>query len=176
MKRIILIVLLSLVLLFLIYKAVTYTEAGFKQVELKTNNNIVYNSTGRSYMDSIIYVGLDQMNINGVMVVIRPMLKPKSSEDLTLKAHIVATDFNYIIFTDNYPRAETISILSHELIHLQQYHSGKLVIKGNQLTWKGETSDLDTWLNVSYANRPWEQEAFREQLELTTKVRNILYQ
>lgn len=176
MKRTILIIVLALVALLLIYKLVTYTEPSFNQVEIKTNNNIVYNSTENKYMDSVVYVGLNEMQIDGVMVVIRPMLTAKSTEDLTLKAHIVATDFNYIIFTGSYPRAETISILCHELIHLQQYHSGKLVIKNKQITWKGETSDLDTWMSVSYQNRPWEQEAFREQQELTTKVRNILYQ
>lgn len=176
MKKIVLIALLSLVAVFVIYKVATYTEPVFKQVKLNTNNNQVYNSTGVNYMDSIVYVGLDQMHIDGVRVVIRPLIKPKSSEDMTFKAHIVATDYNYIIFTGSYPRAEALTVLTHELIHLHQYHTGRLVVKDNKITWQGDTSDMDTWLSVSYSNRPWEQEAFKEQGELRDKVKKVLYQ
>lgn len=176
MRKNILIVCLSLVLLALIYFIATYKESGFKKVDLDIDGIKVYNTTDTQYLDSIVYVGLNELNIHGVVVVIRPLLKEVSQDDRDIRAHIVAADSNYVIFTGKYSRQEAIKIICHELIHLQQYHSGRLIIKNGMVTWQGTTEELDSWMQVSYIARPWEAEAFQEQGKLSEKVSKVLYE
>ena len=79
------------------------------------------------------------------------------------------------------PRAdleEFAQTLSHELIHAEQFKTGKLEhIKvprvGYRLAWKGNIGSKGTTYK-SYRSQPWEVEAFGRSKEVTDKVYELL--
>lgn len=61
------------------------------------------------------------------------------------------------------------SVLAHEMIHLQQYVSGRLqmsVMTGAAI-WEGESFPA----SVPYEERPWEREAFKQERDLLKAYR-----
>ncbi len=176
MKKV-LIILAILVGLFLLYKLTSYTEPSFEKVKLDKANSTVYNTTEQGFLDTIVYVGLDNLKIRDVIVIIKPLESGAQVEDGgTLKAHIIGYGKQYVIFTDALGRKESITVMSHELIHLQQYYTGRLLVKNKMITWQNNTLPLVDWINVSYNNRPWEQEAFQLQGPLRDSIITKLYQ
>lgn len=175
MKRILLI-LAILVGVFLLYKLVTYQEPGFEKVELDKGSSLVFNTTPQAFMDTIVYVGLTNLEITDVVVILKPLnINPQKDEDRTMKAHIIGAGKQYVIYVDELSRKESILILAHELIHLQQYESGRLIVKNKVITWQHNPLPLEDWMSVSYSNRPWEQEAFKLQGDLSEKISKELY-
>lgn len=176
MRRLILI-LAILVGGFLLYKLVSYKEPSFEKVDLYRGAVNVYNTTDQEFLDTIIYVGLEHLDINDVIVILKPLEKTEQIEDGgTLKAHIVGRDKQYIIYIDELGRKEAITVISHELIHLKQYYTGRLIVKNKMITWQHNSLPIEEWLLVSYNNRPWEQEAFQEQGKLRDHIVFELYQ
>lgn len=173
--KIIGIVLLVLLLIFVIYKIATYKEPSFNKFPFKPNHHI-YNTTQVAYLDTIVESGLQKLNIDSVIVVIKPLVNKQGMlpGDLELKAHIIGEGYQYIIFIDNFSRSENIQYLSHELIHLKQYYKNefKLVDNGKTPIWKGDTIDVK---NYTYENRPWEKEAYENSSSLASKMNELLY-
>lgn len=59
-----------------------------------------------------------------------------------------------------------LSTTCHELIHIEQYHTGSLTYRGRQFVWKGKTlnemglpSDYGSVNQDEYFNLPWERDA-----------------
>ena len=155
----------------------TYQEQPFKQFDIETTN-IVANRTEDNYLDSVVYVGLNELGMDSLAVTIRPItdeVKQQFDSEGTLKAHILGRDRQYIIFLDDMGRDESIKVLSHELIHLRQYVTKKLVLHKNEVVWDGEIISEYRVSELKYDDRPWEIEAFAEQRQLENKIRNILY-
>lgn len=52
--------------------------------------------------------------------------------------------------------------LAHEMIHIQQMVSGRLIVESsdNSVTFKGTKYTAKQWLSIPYRNRPWEAEAY----------------
>ena len=155
----------------------TYQEQPFKQFDIETTN-MVANRTEDNYLDSVVYVGLNELGMDSLAVTIRPItdeVKQQFDSEGTLKAHILGRDRQYIIFLDDMGRDESINVLSHELIHLRQYVTKKLVLHKNEVVWDGEIISEYRVSELKYDDRPWEIEAFAEQRQLENKIRNILY-
>ena len=155
----------------------TYQEQPFKQFDIETTN-MVANRTEDNYLDSVVYVGLNELGMDSLAVTIRPItdeVKQQFDSEGTLKAHILGRDRQYIIFLDDMGRDESIKVLSHELIHLRQYVTKKLVLHKNEVVWDGEIISEYRVSELKYDDRPWEIEAFVEQRQLENKIRNILY-
>jgi len=155
----------------------TYQEQPFKQFDIETTN-MVANRTEDNYLDSVVYVGLNELGMDSLAVTIRPItdeVKQQFDSEGTLKAHILGRDRQYIIFLDDMGRDESIKVLSHELIHLRQYVTKKLVLHKNEVVWDGEIISEYRVSELKYDDRPWEIEAFAEQRQLENKIRNILY-
>lgn len=60
-----------------------------------------------------------------------------------------------------------LAVLAHELVHVQQYHQGRLRGKGASVIWEGKEVVLVKATGAggqaafeTYANQPWEAEAF----------------
>jgi len=154
-----------------------YQEQTFKQLDIKTTNMVV-NRTEDNYLDSVVYVGLNELGMDSIAVTIRPItdeVKQQFDSEGTLKAHILGRGRQYIIFLDDMSRDESIKVLSHELIHLRQYVTQKLILHKNEVIWDGEVISEYKVSESKYADRPWEIEAFAEQRKLESKIRNILY-
>lgn len=175
MKHILLQIILGAVLIsaiILITLNVSATEITFKEVQLSSNNSVT-NTVSIPYLDTIMSVALDEMGIAGVTVVISDLSDAaKNQFNGELKAHIRFFNGVYYLYIDNLGRNESLEVISHETIHINQYNTGKLYYTENgELFWNGELYDLD---NVDYDKRPWEREAFSNGGDLYSKIYNKL--
>ena len=164
-------IIVILLIVFLILK-VNLKEKTFNQVELN-NYNTIENGVFPTFYDTILNVAMEQMKLNG-HIVFMGQLSPaaKGKFDGDLRAHVRYHDSNFYLFTEDMNRAETIEVLCHEVIHMQQYSSGDLIYDNGNITWKGETLSLTS---KEYSDRPWENDAFDRQKQLIKSVENVLY-
>lgn len=168
----ILLILLIILLILLIVKIKPSNEP-FNRVTL-TNDNSIENLVYPSYYDTILNVAMSQMNLSGNIVIIQPLSdNAKSQFDGELKAHIRYFNGKFYLFTINLDRKDAIEVLSHEVIHMDQYTSGNLIYNNNGVTWMGETMDLNS---KEYEQRPWENDAFKRQGDLINSIEKILYE
>jgi hypothetical protein len=167
-------VLIILLGILLITMKVNSTEKPFNQIELSQNNQIV-NNTAISFLDTIASVGLDAAGITGVHLEIYP-LTDEAKDNFSggeLNAHIRYHEGVYYMFIDEMSRQKSITVVSHEIVHISQYQTGILDYLGaRQILWKGELISLD---DIEYENRPWETDAYLKETEISTKVSGILY-
>jgi hypothetical protein len=149
-------------------------EEYFNQIELPTNNAVVNSLDRLHYYDTILAVGLDAAGLNSVTVVINDMTDAARNQfSGELKAHIRKFNGVYYLFAGALSRSEAIEVMAHEIIHIQQYESGKLVYENDQLLWDG--NDYTLALEDDYESRPWEKEAFYKQSSIESSILNILY-
>ena len=154
-----------------------YREQAFNRIDIQTTN-LIANRTDRNYLDSIVYVGLNEMNLDSVAITIRqisPEVQAMFDSNSQLKAHIIGKGNQYIIFVDEMSRDEAIKVLSHELIHLKQYYTKKLILEKDKVYWDGKEIYQREINETKYEQRPWEAEAFNGQRGLENKIREILY-
>ena len=154
-----------------------YKEQTFNRIDIETTN-LIANRTDRNYLDSIVYVGLNEMNLDSVAITIRqisPEVQAMFDSNSQLKAHIIGKENQYIIFVDEMSRDEAIKVLSHELIHLKQYYTKKLILEKDKVIWDGRVVYQTEINETKYEQRPWEAEAFAGQRGLENKIREILY-
>lgn len=64
--------------------------------------------------------------------------------------------------------ADIILTLTHEMIHVKQMATGKLSYRGTTPMWNGRDAS-----HYSYANSPWEQQAYNGMFDLVTMVCDI---
>ena len=160
------ILLLTIILLLVLNKEQTFKIISF------SNENGVRNTTKNVYLDTIVQVGLDALELKGVSVLVKDMDKDRKIGDYDVEAYIVGSDKQYIIFVNPMSRDRALEVLSHELIHLFQSERRKLQKRSNYLIWEG-----DTILNpneIEYGDRPWEKEAFLFGRHLEKEIREQL--
>ena len=154
-----------------------YKEQTFNKIDIQTTN-MVSNRTDTDYLDSIVYVGLNEMNLDSIAITIKqisPEVQAMFDSESQLKAHIIGKENQYIIFVDEMSRDEAIKVLSHELIHLKQYYTKKLILEKDKVYWDGREIYQTEINETEYNRRPWEAEAFAGQRSLENKIREILY-
>lgn len=148
------------------------SDRPFNQVVLP-DVNFITNGSLPSYYDTIISVGLDQAGIKDLNVVVNTLSDgAKEQFEGQLKAHIRNLNGTFYLFISDLDREDAIRVISHEIIHIQQYISGDLVYDENGLFWKGQNIDLE---KVEYQEREWEIEAFRKENQLINSVEQILW-
>jgi hypothetical protein len=148
-------------------------DRPFDKVEI-SRNNIVNNGTDKIYYDTIFQLGLNLMGMQGLDILIRPLSDDaKSQFDGELKAHVREMNGFYYIFIDELDRQESIKIIAHEIIHMQQYFSNDLhVVDNNYLLWRGREFEIN---GLPYDSRPWEKEAFEKGSSLARNIDEVLY-
>ena len=175
-KNTILIILLIIVVIGIIY-LVTRKEETFKTYSPLNRNAITNLVKSKTYLDTIVMVGLDKLGIGGYSVQIRPQQgTTKIDDEFTAEAFILGNEYNSVIYTkESLGRGTAIKILAHELIHLEQYRSGKIKKLGNgSIEWNGELiEDITT---IPYNEREWEKEAFDKGRDLEKEIRKELIQ
>jgi predicted metallopeptidase len=148
------------------------SEEYFKPVELPTTNTVVNTLDHLHYYDTILAVGMDGAGLSGVTVVINDMTDAARNQfSGELKAHIRLFNGVYYLFVGALNRAEAIQVMSHEIVHIQQYNSGELVYENEEVKWQGEVYILDE----EYERRPWERDAFSKQNSVESIILNTLY-
>lgn len=161
---------LFLIVIFFIWKN-GVIERPFNQVETYPDITI-YNRTNKSFYDTILNVGLKQMNLKPVVTIMTLSNETKANFDGQLKAHIRYDDGSYVLFIDDLSRIDAIDVISHEIIHIDQYESRKIIYENGVLIWDGQEIDFQ---NIPYNERPWEVEAFEKQNDLSKTIKSILY-
>jgi len=168
-------IILVLIILGLIIYLITRPERKFEQYQFK-QHNLVLNAAEPSYLDTIVQVGLDKMSIQGVVVVIRNQTEAQSlGGDYETEAYLRTNGDQYEIrVKSSIGRAKAISILAHELIHLQQYETDLLKnLGGKAVIWKGDTiPDITT---IDYMKRGWEEDAFKHGPNLAKEIKSVLW-
>lgn len=142
------------------------------------SKNTVVNTTPYKYMDTVVIVGLDNLNVHGVSVVIQKLDADSrklfaNSNELDLSAAIVGNKKQFVIYVSEANSLECIPIISHELIHLVQYNRGRLqIVSPTDVLWEGTRINVNDY---SYEDRPWEKEAYEKEVGLSQKIKSKLY-
>ena len=174
--KIVLIVLGILLVGFGLYKLITYksTEKYFKPVVFN-KVNWINNKTSMKYVDTILRVGLDELGIENISIIVKPFTK-KDREllgpDMVLKAQVKSYPNGFIIWMDDLGRGESLTVLAHELIHIQQYSTKELVVSGTNVTYKGIVTDV---MVIPYSEREWEIDAFAKEGSIKNTINKTLY-
>ena len=157
----------------------TYKEEEFIEIDIETTN-ITLNYTDRLYLDTIEKVGLKQMGLDdNIVESIRPIsdeVQQRFDSEMILQAHIMGKGNQYALFVDDMSRYEAIKVISHELVHLKQYRSEKLILKKNSVIWDGREYSEWEINDMDYMRRPWEREAYDEQRWLSSTLNELLYE
>lgn len=168
-------VLIALIIVLMVYLS-TKEEKPFNQIQLDTQTNFVSNNTEFQYYDTIVYVGLKELGLEGIDITIAPLSETArqnfQNNGGDLYAHLRESGGKYYLFILPSSKSQSITIISHELIHLTQYHSKKLTYENGIVNWEGRPYTLE---EISYNLRPWEDEAFQMEGELSNKISKILY-
>jgi hypothetical protein len=173
-KSTIIISIVVLLLLSLLIYLVTRPEEKFNIIEL-SNKNFVSNRGSRTYLDTIVQVGLDKLGIEGETVMVKEQpVQRDLGDEFESEAYIIYQKGQSIIFMKpNINRLKAIEIISHELIHLEQYRTDRLqILKGGYVCWENDTIDITT---TPYDKRPWEDEAFNYGPLLEEDIKKVLY-
>lgn len=137
-----------------------------------SKSNVVYNSTNKKNLDRMVSAGLDELAIEHVVVLLTEIKEPFFNNDYFVKAYIEEISNNfYIIHIIDLSDRETLEVISHELVHLEQYKKDDLTVKNTYIIWKGITYTPSEYEAVSHEERPWEYEAYQRQKGLSRKIK-----
>lgn len=147
-------------------------EEYFKQVELPVSNTIINSLDNIHYYDTILAIGMDKAGVTGTTVVVNSMSDAaKRQFEGELKAHIRLFNGVYYLFIGAYTRQEAIEVISHEIVHIQQYESRELIYENEEVIWHNQVYSLEG----DYENRPWERDAFSKQGQIQALILSTLY-
>jgi hypothetical protein len=132
--------------------------------------NIYSNTNAQS---DIVNKGLEILNVKDVNVNIYYL------DDVNLKGNAASSDALLIGKNGLYDiyvkkgltKTELIEAISHELIHLKQFETKRLIKKeAGIVIWEGSTYE---YFNIEYEDRQWEAEAFNNGRKLAKLIKNI---
>lgn len=171
------IVILSAVLIKTCDKSELYFNTDIN-LEQMNNSNYILNKTNIDYLDTIIITGLYKLDINYVIIMIKDLNEDIEKQlnlyhDINIKAVVVGEDPQYVMYIKDDYRDKHIDIISHELIHIQQYNNGELInLNNRQVIWQGDTLTIS---DIPYFDREWERDAYYNQVDLYNNIKEILY-
>lgn len=166
-------VIFIVVTIFIVLKS-SISEKPFANVEFE-NENYVTNTTDEKFMDTIVRVGLDVLDIEGLQVAILPLdseMKEALGSDIQLQAYVKKQNSRFLIYIENLDRKSAIDVISHELIHIKQYLENRIVVTGGWVLWGNQEYNAEYF---PYSERPWEIEAFALQDGLKNLIVKKLY-
>ena len=173
-KKILFISIVVSLCLLVVYLYSNMEERYFNKINIE-RTNFVTNKTDMKYIDTIIYVGLKNLNLTGINIIVFPLtdkMRDNFDDKFQLKGQIRGNEKQYAMWIDNIGRSEAIKVISHELIHLKQYNSEELTVNRDSIFWKGKIVNI---LDYSYESRPWEIDAFSKGDSLANKNIKVLY-
>ena len=93
----------------------------------------------------------------------------------TVGGIIVGRGNQYTIWIDEMGQDESIKVLSHELIHLEQYRNREIVLEEYYIVWRGINYTYGDIERMDYLKRPWEIDAINKSKKLRDSMEGILY-
>jgi len=133
----------------------------------------IINNTDSEYIEDIIRIGLDELDINPKMIYVRKL--ERSIDNAGINALVVGSGSggNYVIYIKDFSKYKTALYIAHELIHILQEENGRLTYDRDVITYKpyGEAEQLHFLDDLpSYRRRGWEREAFKKQKKLSSII------
>ena len=151
----------------------------FKETNLSKSYNKVNNVTEIAYLDTVVHVGLEELDIANTTVTIIPadddLLDGNLMGDIKLDGFVTDNGYgNYSIYVKKGRyRSEYIDIFVHELLHIKQYEKGKLKqVDHDTFIFKGDTMDVNS---DDYKYLPWEIAVKNKQDSVESKLKDKLY-
>ena len=140
---------------------------------ISLKNNKILNRSTIIGADMIVAAGLNELKIDSIHVLITHMPN-KTKGDLQYQAYIMPiVPRVYNIRIKSLSRNTAIEVLAHELIHLKQMHTNILFNTKDTIYWGIMMYDVNNL--PDYFDRPWEIQAFEEQIELSKGIKNLIY-
>ena len=152
-------------------------EEFLDTIEIESEN-VITNRTDNEFYDKIVEVGLYELGIDSVYVRINEITDEAKSNfgiDVELRAHIIGRGNQYTIWIDEMGQDESIKVLSHELIHLEQYRNREIVLEEYYVVWRGINYTYGDIERMDYLKRPWEIDAINKSKKLRESMEGILY-
>jgi hypothetical protein len=154
-------ILLLLIFIFLI--PIVIGNEGFR---ILSTNNTILNFTEHRIEESMSKA-LFHLGIEGLVISIHDVPNDLLylGNNLTVNGFVIKDEdyeCNYYLFLSPLLKSEkTIEVLAHELIHINQYYTKKLIsINTEKVYWKDSLIEIN---KLKYIDRPWEKEAFDSQ-------------
>jgi hypothetical protein len=151
---------------FLLFSCDNKTEK-IKYVASENSNNVV-NVTKWDEVDTHTQFALDKLNIDGVSLVIthipdKILQQYENENDVDLEGFIVEISLNrfQILLNKDLNNVSLRRVVYHEMIHLKQVTSGRLITCNIELIEFDKESYYVDY--VPYRYRPWEMEAYKFQ-------------
>jgi len=173
--------LLILIIIFLLFLFYLFIK---KDKELNTfyfpDTVIVNNYTDLKNADTISMVITNKiLNIDTIQIDIFTSPINMNTDKYEIYGYtfpnLYEKDKYYIFLGRTFPRNMIITLLSHEMVHIQQYRDGTLIYPGSDkyyLEYKGEKI---YFIDVPYNKRPYEIEAFEKEKIIRKELNKILY-
>lgn len=155
-----------IITILILFNFLGFTRDFNNKIQIK--NDLIFNLTTNNKIDTIVYAALECSNLNNIIITINQY---KTKE---YNGHVVGKDNNYYIFINTSLSIEDlIVVIAHETIHIKQLFNKDLIINNNRyIYFKGESFKVDHFYDV---DNPWEIEAYKEQNELSDKIKLYLY-
>jgi hypothetical protein len=134
-----------------------------------SNNSMVLN------VEKYVRSGLKLLKLNSVTILIKDLPKNFNAaleKGMELEGFVSKYDEGYIIYIINgLSRKEMINMISHEIVHIEQYETNELMVCSDTIIWKGH--DYKNATTISYESLPWEVEAFNNQNKIRKQLSTI---
>lgn len=137
--------------------------------------NKIHNKTNNPYYETVAKICLEELNLVGVVLIIEPIdedtKKQFEKNGETIDAHLRDFSDYYVLYVNEDSNKNLERIISHELVHLSQYNTGRLAYENEKIIWLGDKFGVE---EILYPERPWEIEAFESEVVLAKKIKNRL--
>jgi len=176
-KKYLIIIILAVVaiivaLFFLLRKPKIYMEKKFKPtIEVVNGTNFDIDTTVLTIADKILNLDTVKIHIYYGTVTL------EDDDGIIVNTFAQKNPFphSYTIFIGkNVNKAQINRILSHEMVHVKQYETGQLIpLEDKKVKYKGKAIDLQ---QLEYKRRPFEIDAFNEQMKVHSMLNRIVYE
>jgi hypothetical protein len=151
-----------------------YIPFGNKEYDFINTNNLILNTTRFNIINSNISKYFLIENIEGISLIINEIPKHlyyMENGSIVNGFVIQHNECDYYLFLSPMLEGNNIlMVLSHELIHIKQYYTKKLIyLDSNNICWEDSIINLNS---LKYLDRPWEQEAFNNQHVVFFEIKN----
>lgn len=177
----VLVLLLILIISFLMIRSMFKdSDPPFRSDLVITPVHDIRNWSSIQYADTVLHIALEVLRLDKeITIFIHDMQPPHfritPTQSGTLRGFVhVLSGKDYQIFLDSsLSRQVIIETLAHELIHIDQFRSGRLVELSNQeVLFRDQVYEVSS---IDYEDRPWEREAFRHQRPIQRHILNRVY-
>lgn len=135
------------------------------------SNHVSNNSTVLN-VEKYVRSGLKLLKLNSLTILIKDLpkdFKAAFEKGMEIEGFVTKHEEGYIIYIINgLSRKELISIISHEIVHIEQYETNELMVCSDSIIWKGH--DFKNTSTISYESLPWEVDAFNNQNKIRKQL------